>query len=95
MSKGSFDPSLSQCSNSDKVGLRPWFLTTVMIELVKQVFECAGGITRISGGSKELPFALLAPGHGGNLALVFQDDEVALTHGADSLSQFQGLYHCK
>jgi hypothetical protein len=25
---------------------------------------------------------------------VFQDDEVALTHGADSLSQFQGLYHC-
>src|SRR5580692_3236590 len=66
-----------------------------MIELVKQVFECAGGITRISGGSKELPLALLAPGHGGNLALVFQDDEVALWHGADSLSQFRGLYHSK
>jgi hypothetical protein len=36
---------------------------------------------------------LLAACHGGNLALISQDDEVALCHGADSLSQFQWLRH--
>jgi hypothetical protein len=66
-----------------------------MIKLGKQVFLCANGITRISGRSKELSFALLAACHSGNLALKSQDDEVALCHGADSLSQFQGLYHYK
>jgi len=49
-----------------------------MIKLVKQVFLRANCILRIIDRSKELPFALLAPGHDGNLALVFQDDEVAL-----------------
>jgi hypothetical protein len=70
-------------------------LTIVMIKLAKQVFLCANGITRISGWRKELAFALLAARHGRNLALISQDDEVALCHGADSLSQFQGLYHHK
>jgi hypothetical protein len=64
-----------------------------MIKLAKQVFLCANGIARINGGSKELAFALLAACHGGNLALISQDDEVALCHGADSLSQFQWLRH--
>ena len=53
------------------------------------------GITRIRGRSKELAFDLLAACHGGDLALISQDDEVALCHGADSLSQFQWLYQSK
>jgi hypothetical protein len=61
-----------------------------MIKLAKQVLLCAKGITRISGWSKELAFAFLAACHNGNLALKSQDDEVALCHGADSLSQFKG-----
>jgi hypothetical protein len=77
------------------VGLHVWFLTIVMIKLARQVFLGANGITRISGRSKELAFALLAACHSGNLGLKSQDDEVALWHGADSLSQFQGLYHHK
>jgi len=78
-----------------KVGLRGRFLTVVTIKFAKKVFLCANGIARISGRSKELAFALLAPGHGGNRALISQDDEVALCHGADSLSQNQGLDHWK
>ena len=78
-----------------KVGLRGWFLTIVMIKLAKQVFLCANSITRIGGRSKELAFALLTACHSGNLALISQDDEVALCHGADSLSQFQPLFHHK
>ena len=66
-----------------------------MIKLARQVFLCANGITKINGGSKELPFALLAACHGRNLILISQDDEVALCHGADSLSQFQRLCHHK
>jgi hypothetical protein len=76
-----------------KVGLRASFLTIVMIKLANQVFLCANGVARISGRSKELAFALLAACHSGNLALKSQDDEVALCHDADSLSQFQGLFH--
>jgi hypothetical protein len=53
------------------------------------------GITRIRGRSKELAFDLLAACHGGDLALISQDDEVALCHGADSLPQSHALYHCK
>ena len=78
-----------------EVRLRGWFLTIVMIKLAKQVFLCANGITRIGGRSKELSFALLAACHSGNLALISQDDEVAICHEADSLSQFQGLFHYK
>jgi hypothetical protein len=66
-----------------------------MIKLARQVILCANGITKINGGSKELPFALLAACHGRNLTLISQDDEGALCHGADSLSQFQGVYHYK
>jgi hypothetical protein len=66
-----------------------------MIKLAKQVFLCANGITRISGRSEELAFALLATCHSGNLALKSQDDEGALCHGAVSLSYFQGLHHFK
>jgi hypothetical protein len=69
--------------------------TIVMIKLATQVFLCANGITRINGGNKELAFALLAACHGGNFALISQDDEVALCHGADSLSQFRWLRHDK
>src|ERR1035441_8359409 len=66
-----------------------------MIKLARQVFLCANGITRINGGGKELAFALLAACHGGNFALISLDDEVALCHGADSLSQFRCLRHYK
>jgi len=66
-----------------------------MIKLARQVFLCANDITRINGGSKELAFALLAACHGGNFALISQDDEVALGHSADSLSQFRWLRHYK
>jgi len=78
-----------------KVGLRGRFLTVVMVKFAKQVFLCAKGIMRICGWSKELAFALFAPGHCGNRARISQDDEIALCHGADSLSQSQGLYHYK
>jgi hypothetical protein len=66
-----------------------------MIKLAEQVFLRAKGLTSISGRSKELALALLAACHGGNFALMSQDDEVALCHGADSLSQSQGLYDYK
>jgi hypothetical protein len=61
-----------------------------MIKLAKQVFLCAIGVTSISGQSKKFAFALLAVCHGGNSAPIFQDDEVALCHAADSLSQAKG-----
>jgi hypothetical protein len=63
-----------------KVRLRGLFLTIVMIKFAKEVFLCANGIARIRGRSKEFAFALLAASHGGNLALIPQDDEVALCH---------------
>jgi hypothetical protein len=71
-----------------KVRFRAWRLAIVMIKLAKKIFLCANGISRISGRSKELAFALLAACHSGNFALKSEDDEVALCHGADSLSQF-------
>jgi hypothetical protein len=67
----------------------------MLVKFAEQVFLCAKGIMRICGRSKELAFALLAPGHRGNRASISQDDEIALCHGGDSLSQSQGLYHYK
>jgi hypothetical protein len=67
----------------------------VMINLAKQVFLCANGVTRISGRSKKLAFALLAACHGGNFGLISQDDEVALCHAADSQSQSQRVHDYK
>ena len=62
----------------------------MMIKLAKQVFLCANGVTSISGRSKKLALALLAACHGGSFALISEDDEVALCHAADSLSQAKG-----
>jgi hypothetical protein len=67
----------------------------VMIKFAKQIFLCANGVMGICGRSEELAFALLAASHSGNLALISQNDEVALCHGADSLSQRRRLYHDK
>jgi hypothetical protein len=64
-----------------------------MIELAEQVFLGADGVRRISSWRKELALAPFASSHGRNIPLIFQDDELALSH-ADSLSQFQGLYQC-
>jgi hypothetical protein len=77
-----------------RAGLRGGF-TIVMINLAKQVFLCANGVTRISGRSKKLAFALLAACHGGNFGLISQDDEVALCHAADSQSQSQRVHDYK
>ncbi len=51
-----------------------------MIKLAKQVFLRANYIARTNGRSKELAQALLAACHRGNLALISQDDKVALCH---------------
>ena len=71
------------------VMLLGFFLALMPIKLAEQVFLCANGIRRISGRSKEFAVALLAACHWGNLALISQEDEVALCHGADSPAQFQ------
>ncbi len=62
-----------------------------MIELPKQVFLCADRITRISIRSKELEFAFLARGKEGNLACIFQDDELSLWHGANKSFTLPGV----
>lgn len=73
------------------MSLPRFFLAIMPIKLAEQVILCANGVTRINRRGKELALALLAPCHCGNLALVSQEDEVALCHGADSLAQFREL----